>query len=73
MSFCRQSRLCSILAALSKQPFKVNINRTSFNARENVHLHCFIFFKMLKYYTCEHRKTSIYINIPELKPDHVPK
>ena len=73
MSFCGQSRLWSTLAALSKQPFKVNINRTSFNTGENVHLHCFVFFKMLKCYTCEQRKTSISINIPELKPDQVPK
>jgi len=73
MSFCGQSRLWSTLAELSKQPFKVNINRTSFNAGENVHLYCFIFFKILKYYTCEHRKTSISINTAELKPDEVPK
>lgn len=68
MSFCGQSRQCSMLAALTKQPFKANIDRTSLNAGENVHFHCFIFFKMMKYFTCEHRKTSISINIPMLKP-----
>lgn len=69
MSLCGQSRLCSMLAALSKHPFKANIDRTSLNAGEDVHLHCFILFKMMKYYTCEHRKTSLFINIYNLKED----
>lgn len=69
MSFCGQSRLCFMLSALSKQAFKANIDRTSLNVGENVHFYCFIFFKMMKYYTCEHRKTSTSINISKLKPD----
>lgn len=72
-SLCGQRGLCSTLAALSKQPFRVNVTRTPFNAGKNVQFKCFIFFEMLKYYTFESRMKSMSINVPKLEPERVPE